>query len=46
MIGAVLFGGKTKKEINALHNGVRLQKTQPILNLQKKTLCLIIELKI
>jgi hypothetical protein len=42
MIGVVLFGGKTKMEINVQHNGALLQKTVLILSLQKKTLCLTI----
>lgn len=45
-IGVTLFGGKIQKEMMMLHNEAHLQEIQNIFCLQKKTLCLIIELKI
>ncbi len=42
MIGVVLFGGKIKKEIKHLQNGVHLQRIRTILNLLRKTSCLTI----
>lgn len=46
MITGVPFGGKIKKTTTIPYNGALLPKTLNITSLQKKTLCLITELKI